>query len=136
MRPALTRTVTLATGLLLCAAPLTTAPAAAAPGADAPAHVRQAPPKKPTLTAKATVKSIPAWHQFRVYGSSTRMRAGTQVTLQQLQKKRGWVSLPIRMHTNRAGAYNLRVKLGIKGLNKIRIVGGGAVSNVVQVSIR
>ncbi|MEV0254134.1 hypothetical protein AB0H82_07640 [Streptomyces sp. NPDC050732] len=133
MRPALSRTVALSAGLLLCAAPVTAALAVDDP--SAPVHGRHAAPKKATLTAKATVRSIKAWEQFRVYGSSTGMRAGTQVTLQQLQKKR-WVSLPIRMNTNKAGAYNLRVKLGIKGLNKIRIVGGGAVSNVVQVTVR
>lgn len=64
-----------------------------------------------------------------------RLPAGTRVTLQQLQRK-GWVSLPIHMNTTRSHTYDLRVKLGIKGLNKIRIVGGGAVSNTVQVTIR
>ncbi|MFK4067136.1 hypothetical protein [Streptomyces sp. NPDC029674] len=132
MRPAVSRTVALSAGLLLCATPVSVALAAdPAP----PAHSRQAAPKKATLSAKATVKSVRAWEQFRVYGSSTNLRAGTQVTLQQLQKKR-WVSLPIRMKTNKAGAYNLRVKLGIRGVNKIRVVGGGAVSNTVQVTVR
>ncbi|WP_353946828.1 hypothetical protein ABII15_37865 [Streptomyces sp. HUAS MG91] len=124
------------TGLLICAAPLAAAPVAA--GATTPhAVVASAPQQapKPTLSAKATVKSAKAWQEFRVYGSSTRMAAGTRVTLQQLQKK-GWVSLPIHMNTTRSHTYNLRVKLGIKGLNKIRIAGGGAVSNTVQVTIR
>ncbi|MEV7196975.1 hypothetical protein AB0N81_35005 [Streptomyces sp. NPDC093510] len=135
MRPTLSRTVALSAGLLLSAAPVTPALAVAGPGHLTPAYAQQTAPKKATLSAKATVRSIRAWEQFRVYGSSTRLRAGTQVTLQQLQKK-GWVSLPIKMRTNKAGAYNLRVKLGIRGLNKIRVVGSGAVSNVVQVTIR
>ncbi|WP_329126677.1 hypothetical protein [Streptomyces sp. NBC_01465] len=124
MRHSLTRTATLtATALLLAAAPVVQASAAptAAP--------------RPTLSAKATVKSIAAWHQFRVYGSSGHMRAGTRVTLQQLQRKH-WVSLPIHMNTTRTGAYNLRVELGLRGANKIRIVGGGAVSPTVSVTIR
>ncbi|WP_372346023.1 hypothetical protein [Streptomyces sp. KL116D] len=141
MNSALTRTAGLGLGLLMCTAPLataavatasTTAPHAAVGGVQQAAE-KTAP--RPTLSAKATVKSAKAWQEFRVYGSSTRMAAGTRVTLQQLQRK-GWVSLPIHMNTTRSHAYNLRVKLGIKGLNKIRMVGGGAVSNTVQVTIR
>ncbi|MGW0534912.1 hypothetical protein [Streptomyces sp. NPDC003032] len=131
MNPALTRAVTLSAGLLLCAAPLTVANALAS---DDPDSRRQAA-QRPTLTAKATVKSAKAWHQFRVQGASKRLPAGTPVTLQQLQHKR-WVSLPIRMNTNRNHTYNVRVKLGFTGPNKIRIVGGGAVSKPVDVTIR
>ncbi|WP_343244871.1 hypothetical protein [Streptomyces sp. SID14478] len=140
MNPLLTRVAGVGAGLLLCAAPLATTPAAAAPHTASAASdaglspaARTAP--RPTLSAKATVKSAKAWQEFRVYGSSTRLNAGTRVTLQQLQK-RGWVSLPIHMNTTRSHTYNLRVKLGIKGLNKIRVFGGGAISNTVQVTIR
>ncbi|MCQ4210876.1 hypothetical protein [Streptomyces longispororuber] len=141
MNSALTRTAGLGLGLLLCTAPLAATATAATPttlphsavGSAQQAAAKTAP--RPALSAKATVKSVKAWQEFRVYGSSTRMAAGTRVTLQQLQRK-GWVSLPIHMNTTRSHAYNLRVKLGIKGLNKIRIVGGGAVSNTVQVTIR
>ncbi|MFI5809329.1 hypothetical protein [Streptomyces sp. NPDC051561] len=141
MNTLLTRTAGTVGALLLCAAPLTTgASATAAPhGGEEPSPTATKPgvpgSLRPTLSAKATVKSIRAWQQFRVYGSSTRLPAGTRVTLQQLQR-RGWVSLPIHMNTTRAHTYNLRVKLGIKGLNKIRIIGGGAISNTVQVTIR
>ncbi|MYT73594.1 hypothetical protein K377_03612 [Streptomyces sp. PsTaAH-137] len=136
MHPVSRRVASVGTGLLICAAPLAATPAAAdaaTPQAVVAAAPQQAP--KPTLSAKATVKSAKAWQEFRVYGSSTRLASGTRVTLQQLQKK-GWVSLPIHMNTTRSHAYNLRVKLGIKGLNKLRMVGGGAVSNTVQVTIR
>ncbi|WP_338703367.1 hypothetical protein V2W30_39150 [Streptomyces sp. Q6] len=132
MHPVCVRIASVGAGLLLSAAPLAAAPAVASPSAAA-ASVQSAP--RPTLSAKATVKSIRAWQEFRVYGSSTRLPAGTRVTLQQMQKKK-WVSLPIHMNTTRSHTYNLRVKLGLKGLNKIRIVGGGAVSNTVQVTIR
>ncbi|MEU6853926.1 hypothetical protein ABZ901_28855 [Actinacidiphila alni] len=121
-----------ATGLtaltLLTAAPVAQA-AAAGSVTMAPAAAR------PSLTAKASVGSIKAWQQFRVYGSTKNIKAGTRVTLQQLQKKR-WVSLPASMNTNRNATYNLRVKLGIKGVNQLRIVGGGATSNVVKVTVR
>ncbi|AZM51654.1 hypothetical protein DMA15_02855 [Streptomyces sp. WAC 01529] len=135
MNPALTRAVTFSAGLLLCAAPLTVAHALDTPSDNTGKGAALQTAPRPTLTAKASVKSIKAWHQFRVHGNSTRMRAGTRVTLQQLQGKK-WVSLPIHMNTARNHTYNLRVKLGIKGPNKIRVVGGGAVSNVVQVTIR
>ncbi|MFJ4714514.1 hypothetical protein [Streptomyces sp. NPDC088785] len=130
------RIASVGAGLLICSAPLVAAPLAAnaaAPQPAAAAVAQQAP--KPTLTAKASVKSIKAWQQFHVSGSSTRMAAGTRVTLQQMQRNK-WVSLPIHMNTTRSHTYNLRVKLGLKGLNKIRIVGGGAVSNTVQVTVR
>ncbi len=134
MNPVLTRAVTFSAGLLLCAAPLTAAHAFATSADDDPGAALKSAPR-PTLTAQATVRAIPAWHQFRVHGTAKNMRAGTRVTLQQMQGKR-WVSLPAQMNTARNNTYNLRVKLGIKGLNKIRVVGGGAVSNTVQVTIR
>ncbi|MBW5421561.1 hypothetical protein GKQ77_08275 [Streptomyces sp. BG9H] len=135
MNPALTRAVTFSAGLMLCAAPLTVAHALDTASDDTGKGAAHQTAPRPTLTAKATVKSIKAWNQFRVHGNSTRLPAGTGVTLQQLQGKR-WVSLPARMNTLRNHTYNLRVKLGLKGLNKLRVVGGGAVSNVVHVTIR
>ncbi|MEU6394005.1 hypothetical protein [Streptomyces sp. NPDC046939] len=90
----------------------------------------------PSITAKATTGSVRAWQQFRVYGTTQHLRAGTRVTLQQMQgKDKRWVSLPITMTTNHSGAYNLRVKLGLIGPNSLRIVGGGAVSPVVHVTV-
>lgn len=115
-------------------------PAAAGAGAVSP-HGPQTPgaaasaAPRPTLTAKATVGSVRAWQQFRVYGVSHHMRTGTRVTLQQKQGKR-WVSLPASVNTTRAATYNMRVKLGLKGRNSLRIVGGGAVSPVVTVTVR
>ncbi|MFD6415419.1 hypothetical protein [Streptomyces sp. NPDC060194] len=138
MRPYPSRTaVVSALALLLAGGPAVGAAVAAAPvQASARAHgAVTAPAAKPKLTAKASVKSVRAWQQFRVSGSSTNLRAGTRVTLQQLQGKK-WKSLPASMNTNRSGAYNLRVQLGIKGVNKLRIVGGGATSNTVTVTVR
>ncbi|MGW5735092.1 MULTISPECIES: hypothetical protein [Streptomyces] len=103
-------------------------------GGDAPAPAATAAPR-PTLTAKSTVAGVRAWHDFRIYGVAHHMRAGTRVTLQQKQGKR-WVSLPASVYTARNGAYNMRVKLGLKGRNSLRIVGGGAISPVVYVTVR
>ncbi|MGW5860942.1 hypothetical protein ACWFRJ_02045 [Streptomyces sp. NPDC055239] len=114
-------------------------PAAAGAGAVSP-HASHAPgaaattAPRPTLTAKSTVGSVHAWHDFHIYGVSHHMRAGTRVTLQQKQGKR-WVSLPASVYTARSGAYNMRVKLGWKGRNSLRIVGGGAVSPVIYVTV-
>ncbi|WP_051820246.1 hypothetical protein [Streptomyces sp. NRRL S-920] len=135
MNPALTRAVTFGAGLLLCAAPLTAAHALDTPSDTTGKGAAHESAPRPTLTAKATAKSVKAWQQFRVHGSSTRLPAGTRVTLQQLQHKK-WVSLPAHMNTARNHTYNLRVKLGLKGLNKVRVVGRGAVSNVVQITVR
>lgn len=140
MPPALSRAAGATLGLLMCTAPFTTLQAIAAPSIapqTVSSHTAQASSSaaRPHLTAKASVKSTKAWQQFHVRGSSTRLPAGTRVTLQQLQHKR-WVSLPIHMNTTRKHTYDLRVKLGIKGPNKIRIVGGGATSNLLSVTIR
>jgi hypothetical protein len=94
--------------------------------------------ERPSVSAKATVGSVRAWQQFRIYGKTEHLRAGTRVTLQQLQgndKTKHWVSLPASMTTNSTGGYNLRVKLGLLGRNSLRIVGGGAVSPVVYVNV-
>ncbi|MGA4847267.1 hypothetical protein ACOBQB_13760 [Streptomyces sp. G5(2025)] len=134
MNPVLTRALTLGAGLLLVTSPIAAASALAGPSDTPPGPAAKAAPR-PTLSAKVTAGSIRAWQQFRIHGASTHLRAGTRVTLQQLHHKK-WVSLPAQMNTSRAHTYNLRVKLGLKGPNKLRVVGGGAVSNVVQVTVR
>ncbi|NEB78792.1 hypothetical protein G3I40_26765, partial [Streptomyces sp. SID14478] len=78
---------------------------------------------RPTLTARATASSVKLWQEFRIYGQSAHMRAGTRVTLQQKQGN-VWKYLPVSMNTTRTGAYNLRVKLGLRGVNQLRMVGG------------
>lgn len=90
---------------------------------------------RPTLTAKANAKSVRAWQQFRIYGIGRNMRPHTRVTLQQKQG-RWWVSLPASVYTARNGVYNMRVKLGLKGRNALRIVGGRAISPLVFVKVR
>ncbi|MFG2501195.1 hypothetical protein ACGFSB_23670 [Streptomyces sp. NPDC048441] len=121
----------------LAAIAVLTGPAAAGATAATPHASATAPAAapRPTLTAKATVGSVRAWQQFRIYGVSHHMRTGTRVTLQQKQGKR-WVSLPASMNTTRSATYNMRVKIGLKGRNALRIVGGGAISPVVNVTVR
>lgn len=117
-----------------------TGPAAAGAGAVSP-HTSPAPEAaataapRPTLTAKSMAATVRAWQNFRIYGVGRHMRPGTRVTLQQKQGKR-WVSLPASVYTARNGAYNMRVKLGLKGRNSLRIVGGRAISPVVYVRVR
>ncbi|MGW7271000.1 hypothetical protein ACWGH5_10805 [Streptomyces sp. NPDC054864] len=100
----------------------------------APGNAATAAPR-PTLTAKSTAASVRAWQDFYIYGVGRNMRPGTRVTLQQKQGKR-WVSLPASVYTARNGAYKMRVKLGLKGRNSLRIVGGRAISPVVYVNVR
>ncbi|MEV2250410.1 hypothetical protein AB0I94_07530 [Streptomyces sp. NPDC050147] len=117
-----------------------TGPAVPGAGAVSP-HTSQAPgaataaAPRPTLTAKATVRTVRAWKNFHIYGVGRNMRPGTRVTLQQKQGKR-WVSLPASVYTARSGVYKMRVKLGWKGRNSLRIVGGRAISPVVYVTVR
>ncbi|MGI5337614.1 hypothetical protein ACQEVS_09575 [Streptomyces sp. CA-181903] len=94
-----------------------------------------APAAKPALTAQASVSSIGAWQEFRVSGKATGIKAGTTVVLQQKQGAK-WVSLPAKVTVNKNSAYSMRVKLGIKGKNALRVTGGGAVSEPVYVTVR
>ncbi|MGY0021941.1 hypothetical protein [Streptomyces sp. cg35] len=121
-----------ASAAALSALAVLTGPVAAA----APGHTATVQAVRPSISAKATVGSVKAWQQFRVYGKTQHLRAGTRVTLQQWQgNRKHWVPLPITMTTNRTGGYDLRVKLGLIGHNSLRIVGGGAVSPVVHVNV-
>ncbi|MEV0263949.1 hypothetical protein AB0I49_21775 [Streptomyces sp. NPDC050617] len=115
-------------------APAKPVPAKPAPAKPAPAPAKPAPAKA-ALTAKASATSVKAWEQFRISGTATGIKAGTTVTLQQKQGAK-WVSLPASVAVNKSGTYSLRVKLGIKGKNELRIAGGGVVSPVLTVTVR
>lgn len=86
------------------------------------------------LTARSTAAGIQAWRQFRVYGSAKELRPGTRVALQQKRGKR-WVTLPASMNTTRKATYKMRVYLGLKGRNTLRIIGGGLVSKPFTVTV-
>ncbi|MEU7134024.1 hypothetical protein [Streptomyces sp. NPDC046261] len=94
-----------------------------------------AAPPKPALTAQASTGVVNAWQEFRVSGKATDIAAGTTVTLQQKQGRK-WVSLPASVSVNKSSAYSMRVKLGIKGKNALRVTGGGAVSPEFAVTVR
>ncbi|MFI9298731.1 hypothetical protein ACIG0C_04905 [Kitasatospora aureofaciens] len=130
-------------GTAMAAAPAATDPdpvaaTATAPApAPAPAPVASAPVASVSagITAKPSVTSVQAWQLFRVTGTTTGLEAGSTVTLQ--QKQHGtWVTLPASVHTTRNGSYSLGVKLGIKGLNELRIVSGNTASPVFTVTVR
>ncbi|MFF9632164.1 hypothetical protein [Streptomyces fradiae] len=103
-------------------------PAASAPAASAPA----------ASTAKASMKNVRAWEQFRIRGTAGSVPAGSRVTLQQKLDGGAWQTLPASMNTNSRSMYNMRVMLGMKGHNKLRLVDSRkrAVSPVVDVWVR
>ncbi|MEU4119230.1 hypothetical protein AB0F71_32645 [Kitasatospora sp. NPDC028055] len=109
-----------------------TAPAVVA-SASAPASA--AVSASASITAKSSVTSVNAWQLFRVTGTTTGLKTGSTVALQQKQHGK-WVTLPASVQTNRNGAYSLGVKLGIKGLNELRIISGNAASPVFTVTVR
>ncbi|MFJ4188942.1 hypothetical protein [Kitasatospora sp. NPDC089509] len=113
-------------GTAVAATPTVSASAASA-GQQAAAHA--------TITAKPSVTSVRAWEDFHVTGTTTGLKAGSTVTLQQKQHGK-WVSLPASVRTAHNGSYALRVKLGIKGLNELRIVSGATASPVFTVTVR
>ncbi|MFG2653327.1 hypothetical protein [Streptomyces sp. NPDC048436] len=91
-------------------------------------------PVAATLTAKASATHVRAWQELRITGKATGLKAGSKVTLQ--QKQHGvWKALPASTVTNASGSYGLRVKLGLKGKNELRVVSGTTVSPVVSVTV-
>ncbi|MCK7624176.1 hypothetical protein MUU72_13875 [Streptomyces sp. RS10V-4] len=112
---------------------------AAAFAAPQPVHtaapVVATAPAAATLTAKASATTVKAWQEFRITGAAKGIKPGTKVTVQQKQGAT-WVSLPAQAPVNTSGNYAVRVKLGIKGVNQLRIAAGGTLSPVVQVTVR
>jgi hypothetical protein len=101
-------------------------------------------PKKPaagaaltTASANASVKTVRAWQQFRIRGTVKSLRPGSKVILQQKQFGR-WTTLPASMNTTSRSTYSMRVMLGMKGLNKLRLVDSRkrVVSPVINVYVR
>lgn len=90
---------------------------------------------RPALTAQASTATVSAWQEFRVSGKATGIKAGTKVTLQQKQGST-WVSLPATVAVDKNSAYSMRVKLGIKGKNSLRVTGGQATSPEFTVTVR
>lgn len=109
--------------------------ALAATPAAPQAVVQQAPAAKPTITAKPSVATVRAWQEFRVTGTTTGLASGTELTLQQKQHGK-WVTLPASTPTTRTGTYTLRIKLGLKGKNDLRMVNGTTASPVFNVTVR
>jgi asparagine N-glycosylation enzyme membrane subunit Stt3 len=107
----------------------------------APAHLHSptpvvaTAPAEASLTAKASATTVNAWQEFRISGSAKGIKAGTKVTVQQKQGSK-WVSLPAQAPVNTTGTYAVRVKLGLKGVNQLRIGAGSTVSPVVGVTVR
>ncbi|MFJ8627029.1 hypothetical protein ACIRD3_29910 [Kitasatospora sp. NPDC093550] len=136
---AVTTLAALSTGLAgtaLAAAPVA-APAVVAEPAPA---AQSAPAGQPAaasaaITATPSATSVQAWQPFRVTGTTTGLAAGSTVTLQQKQHG-AWVTLPASVRTTRTSSYSLGVKLGIKGPNELRVIGGGAASPVFTVTVR
>ncbi|MGW8374777.1 hypothetical protein [Streptomyces sp. ODS28] len=94
-------------------------------------------PHAAKLTASADKTTVKAWEQFHVSGKATGVQKGTKVSLQQYQaKNKKWATLPASTTVKSDGSYQLRAKLGLKGANKLRMTGAGAVSNPVTVTVR
>ncbi|MFF2805616.1 hypothetical protein ACFVT2_00260 [Streptomyces sp. NPDC058000] len=100
-----------------------------------PAPVVATAPATAALTAKASATTVNAWQQFRITGAAKGIKPGTKITVQQKQHTK-WVSLPAQAPINTSGSYAVRVKLGIKGVNELRIAVGSTVSPIVKVTVR
>ncbi|WDO04327.1 hypothetical protein ME763_00910 [Streptomyces murinus] len=98
------------------------------------AGARTAAAAKPAITATPSVSSVRAWTLFRVTGKTTGIKAGSKVTLQQKQHGK-WVALPASAPVNSSGSYALRVELGLKGKNELRMVSGSTASPVFDVTV-
>ncbi|MEV0372832.1 hypothetical protein AB0I10_23915 [Streptomyces sp. NPDC050636] len=100
-----------------------------------PTPVVATAPAAASLTAKASATTVNAWQEFRIAGVAKGIKAGSKVNVQQKQGAK-WVSLPASAPVNTSGAYGVRVKLGIKGVNELRVAADRTVSPVVTVTVR
>lgn len=124
-----------AVGALAAATVALAGTAAMADTAPAPSvPVAQTVAAKAAITAKPSVNSVKAWQLFRVTGTTTGLKAGAKVTLQQKQGSK-WVTLPASAPITHSGSYSLGVKLGVKGKNQLRIVSGSTASPVFNVTV-
>ncbi|GGQ09349.1 hypothetical protein [Streptomyces roseolilacinus] len=112
--------------------------ATVAVASPSPVQHQTAAAAAPAFSAKASMKNVRAWQQFRVRGVAKNVPPGSRVTLQQKVGDRGWTTLPASMSTNSRSMYNMRVVLGMKGHNKLRLVDSRrqAVSPVIDVWVR
>ncbi|MEV6118287.1 hypothetical protein AB0L59_38910 [Streptomyces sp. NPDC052109] len=116
---------------------------AASVGTAVAVAARPSPHRKPTATASASpsvdvsADNVRAWQHFRLRGTAD-VPAGSRVILQQQVGGQGWISLPASMNTDAHSTYNMRVALGMKGHNKLRLVDSRmrAVSPVIDVWVR
>ncbi|KUH40638.1 MULTISPECIES: hypothetical protein [Streptomyces] len=126
-------------GAGIAAAAVVAGSVGAAVAVTSPSPVRHQPAAAaPAFTAKASTKSVRAWEQFRVRGVARNLAPGSRVTLQQKLSGRSWTTLPASMNTNSRSKYNMRVVLGMKGHNKLRLVDNSrrVVSPVMDVFVR
>ncbi|GAA2062162.1 hypothetical protein GCM10009801_05040 [Streptomyces albiaxialis] len=117
------------------AATAVAAPQVPAPPEPVPAHTDPAPAAAATHHATADHTVVKAWQEFRVKGLTKGIKPGSKVVLEQKQKGT-WRALPAQTIVNKSGAYTLRVKLGLKGKNELRLLAGGKPSNVLTVTVR
>ncbi|CAL9329211.1 hypothetical protein [Streptomyces sp. enrichment culture] len=112
--------------------------AAVAVASPSPARHKPAATAPAAGSATASMKTVRAWQQFRVRGVAKSVPAGSRVTLQQKVAGGSWTTLPASMNTNSRSMYNLRVMLGMKGHNKLRLVDSRkrAVTPVIDVWVR
>lgn len=112
--------------------------AAVAVASPSPARHKPAASAPAAGSATASMKTVRAWQQFRIRGVAKGVPAGSRVTLQQKLSGQGWRTLPASMNTNSRSMYNMRVMLGMKGHNKLRMVDSHrrAVSPVIDVWVR
>ncbi|MCQ4041138.1 hypothetical protein ACFOSC_07155 [Streptantibioticus rubrisoli] len=122
-----------AASVALAGTAMAATPAAHTAPSVAAAH--KAVAAKASITATPSVSSVRAWQLFRVTGKTTGLKAGSKVTLQQMQHGK-WVTLPASAPISRNGSYSLGVKLGLKGKNDLRIVSGSTASQVFNVTVR
>ncbi|SES26387.1 hypothetical protein SAMN05421870_1142 [Streptomyces qinglanensis] len=88
-----------------------------------------------TNTVTADRERVRQWEEFRLHGKVTGIKAGTAVRLQQMQHG-SWKTLPAESVVNRSLDYSMRVKLGIRGVNRVRTVVAGQPSAPVTVTVR
>ncbi|SHN29066.1 hypothetical protein MOV08_11185 [Streptomyces yunnanensis] len=112
--------------------------AVAAPSAVPDLHSRAVAAAAATshekIDVKASAKSVKAGESVTLSGRTKGIPTGSKLTVQHLNKGK-WTTLHASTKTKHGGHYSVKVKLGKKGKEKLRVAHGKTHSSTVTVTV-
>ncbi|MYT30169.1 MULTISPECIES: hypothetical protein [unclassified Streptomyces] len=86
------------------------------------------------ISVKANTKSVKAGQTVTLSGRTKGIKLGSKLTVQHMNKGK-WTTLHASTKTKHGGNYSVKVKLGKKGKEKLRVAHGATHSSTVTVTV-